>query len=161
MKALCVKSPWSVLIWSGLKTIETRTWKTKYRGDLLICNSKKPAKAEGLIINPGKTAQLRSIEFPKGGAVCVARLVDCRLMTKADEKDACCRRYPGAYAWVLKDIEPIKPFSVKGQLGLFDVNTTVEEAECRICGCTNSQACPDGCYWVSVDLCSQCVGGNV
>ena len=35
-------------------------------------------------------------------------------------------------------------------------------ATCRKCGCTNSRACPGGCFWVEVDgergtgLCSSC-----
>lgn len=29
-------------------------------------------------------------------------------------------------------------------------------AACRICGCTETQACPGGCYWVEPDLCSAC-----
>lgn len=28
---------------------------------------------------------------------------------------------------------------------------------CRICGCTDDNACPGGCYWVEEDLCSKCV----
>lgn len=28
---------------------------------------------------------------------------------------------------------------------------------CRICGCTDDNACPGGCYWVEEDLCSECV----
>lgn len=28
---------------------------------------------------------------------------------------------------------------------------------CRVCGCTDDQACEGGCYWVSYDLCSACV----
>jgi hypothetical protein len=27
---------------------------------------------------------------------------------------------------------------------------------CRICGCTDTQACPGGCYWVEPNLCSAC-----
>lgn len=29
---------------------------------------------------------------------------------------------------------------------------------CRVCGCTDDNACDGGCYWVEKDLCSQCVG---
>ena len=29
---------------------------------------------------------------------------------------------------------------------------------CRVCGCTQNNACPDGCWWVEPDLCSSCVG---
>ncbi len=36
------------------------------------------------------------------------------------------------------------------------------ECTCRVCGCTDSRACPGGCYWVEVDrakgtgICSSC-----
>jgi hypothetical protein len=29
---------------------------------------------------------------------------------------------------------------------------------CRVCGCTNERACPGGCSWIAIDLCSQCAG---
>lgn len=28
--------------------------------------------------------------------------------------------------------------------------------KCRVCGCTDERACPGGCWWVEVDLCSRC-----
>lgn len=31
------------------------------------------------------------------------------------------------------------------------------EQVCRVCGCTQDNACPGGCYWVEEDLCSKCV----
>jgi hypothetical protein len=31
-----------------------------------------------------------------------------------------------------------------------------DERKCRVCGCTDSHACPSGCYWVEEDLCSAC-----
>ena len=36
MKTLSIKQPWAYLIACGLKDIENRTWKTKYRGKILI-----------------------------------------------------------------------------------------------------------------------------
>ena len=42
MKALSVKSPWAEQIRSGEKKIEYRSWRTEYRGPLLICCSLKP-----------------------------------------------------------------------------------------------------------------------
>lgn len=30
------------------------------------------------------------------------------------------------------------------------------EAVCRVCGCTQNNACEGGCYWVEPDLCSRC-----
>lgn len=28
--------------------------------------------------------------------------------------------------------------------------------KCRVCGCTDFNACPGGCWWVEADLCSAC-----
>jgi hypothetical protein len=103
MKALSVKQPWANLIASGKKTIETRLWTTHYRGHLLIVSSKKP-----------------KIE-PAGYAVAFVELVDCRPMTMGDEDAACCPIYPGAVSWILRNIRKLKPFPVRGQLGLYDV----------------------------------------
>lgn len=27
---------------------------------------------------------------------------------------------------------------------------------CSVCGCTDTYGCPEGCYWVTENLCSQC-----
>ena len=109
MKALSVKQPWANLIACGRKTIETRTWATRYRGSLLIVSSKRPNIA------------------PAGSAVAVAKLVDCRTMLKSDETAACCSIYPDAVSWLLEDIQRIRPFSVKGALGVF--NCEVDPAQ--------------------------------
>lgn len=54
-------------------------------------------------------------------AFAVATLADCRPMMHQDQPDACCEIYDRANAWILTDVEPIEPFPVKGQLGLFEV----------------------------------------
>lgn len=41
MKALTIRQPWAALITSNIKTIETRTWTTKYRGPLAIHAGKR------------------------------------------------------------------------------------------------------------------------
>lgn len=104
MKALSLKQPWANMVASGEKTIETRRWQTHYRGDILIVSSKLPR-----------------IE-PAGYALAIVRLVNCRPMTLEHEAAACCPIYPGGYAWLLSDIRRIKPFPVKGTLGLYDVD---------------------------------------
>ena len=38
----------------------------------------------------------------------------------------------------------------------FDLPADKDEQRCRVCGCTDSNACPEGCYWVEDDLCSRC-----
>lgn len=109
MKALSVKQPWANMIASGHKTIETRTWMTSYRGQVLIVSSKQPR-----------------IE-PAGCAVAVATLADCRSMTRRDERAACCRVYPNAKAWVLEEIRRVQPVPVRGALGLFDCSLEVDD----------------------------------
>jgi hypothetical protein len=103
IKALSLKQPWANLVASGEKTIETRKWPADYRGPLLIVSSKSPDIP------------------PAGYALAIATLVDCRPMTPADESAAKCRFYQGAYAWVLSDIRRVKPFPVRGQLGIYEV----------------------------------------
>jgi hypothetical protein len=104
MKALSMKDPWATLLLQGKKTIETRKWTTKYRGEILFCATKWPHSAIA------------------GLAFATAELIECRPMTKDDEAAACCPVYERAYSWILKDIRPLEvKFKVKGQLGLFDV----------------------------------------
>ena len=103
IKALSVKQPWANLIASGKKTIETRTWKTGFRGELLIVSSKIP-----------------KIE-PAGKTVAVVKLVDCRIMRSEDEDMALCDIYNGAHAWILENIRRIKSIPIRGKIGLYDV----------------------------------------
>jgi len=108
MKALSIKEPWATMILEGKKTIETRTWKTKHRGKILLCASKNP-KSE-----------------ISGKAFAIAELVDCIEMKISHEEDACCEVYPRANSWILKNIEIINPFEVKGNLGLFEIEVREE-----------------------------------
>jgi len=103
IKALSLKEPWASKILNGEKTIETRTWKTKHRGPLLLCCSQKPK------------SQI------SGKAFAICELNEIRPMKKSDEEEACCELYKGAYAWIIENVQPIIPFEQKGQLGLYDV----------------------------------------
>ena len=102
MKALSLRQPWASLIADGRKTIETRTWRTHYRGPLAIHASARPHG-----------------DLPTGGIVAVAWLYGCRPMEAADEDAACIARYDGAYAWLLSDVQPIGLIPCKGMLGLW------------------------------------------
>lgn len=46
-------------------------------------------------------------------------------------------------------------------LGIFiadsDHSEVTPDGTCRVCGCTDLQACPGGCAWVEPNLCSNCV----
>ncbi len=102
MKALSLRQPWASLIADGRKTIETRTWRTRYRGPLAIHASARPYE-----------------DLPTGGIVAVALLYGCRPMETTDEDAACIALYDGAYAWLLANVEPVPLVPCKGRLGLW------------------------------------------
>jgi predicted transcriptional regulator len=101
MKAISIKEPYATLILQGKKTIETRTWTTKYRGDILLCASANPKSKIS------------------GYAFVIAELYDIKPMTIDHEKQACCEVYDKAQSWFLRHIRKIPPTKVKGKLGLF------------------------------------------
>ena len=121
MKALSLKQPWANLIATGLKTIETRIWTTQHRGPILICASKKvDTLAIEMFLSKG--FDWTDVDWDLGVGVCVVDLVQCLPMRSRHEGRACCDVYPKAQAWVLENVQPIKPFPVKGQLSVFDVD---------------------------------------
>jgi len=135
MKAISVKQPWAALIRVGFKTIETRVWTTKHRGDLLICASAKPIipipptePYEEIMtkcvyyLNRNRFDLERFREMLRSGRqICVVELYDIQPMTAEHEKAALCDVYPGAYSWFIRNVRPVSILPVKGQLGLFDV----------------------------------------
>lgn len=102
MKALSLRQPWASLIADGRKTIETRTWRTRYRGPLAIHASARPYA-----------------DLPTGGIIAVAWLYGCRAMEESDEEDACIALFDGAYAWLLANVQPMPLIPCKGRLGLW------------------------------------------
>ena len=115
MKAISIKQPWASLAAAGHKTVECRTWKTNYRGELLVCSSKGDFE-----INDGMIA-------PGGMALGVVELLDIRPMTKKDLEPAFLieDEYENAlkgYAWHIKKLYEIIPFPIKGRLNLFEVD---------------------------------------
>ncbi len=98
MKALSVRAPWARLIASGQKTVELRSRRTHYRGELLICES------------------------GGGGAVAVVELLDCRDATREDAPHSCVEPPPGHFAWVVRVVRRVTSPQIKGRLGFYDVD---------------------------------------
>lgn len=112
MKALSVRQPWASMIAAGQKTIEVRTWRTNYRGPLVICASAKPHG-----------------DLPTGIVTAIANLVNVRPITHYDASSACCDVDPSTeFAWMLADVRPVEFIEpVKGQLGLFSLADSLAE----------------------------------
>lgn len=90
MKALTLWQPWASLIAVGAKTIETRSWSTKYRGPLAIHASKhyEPFRIDedhgwvsGSQMLWDRDGDLSSHSYfhpvPLGAVVATAQLIDC------------------------------------------------------------------------------------
>ena len=124
MKALSVRQPWSWLIVNGHKPIENRSWRTNFRGRVLIHASLKldyqaatdtVAKVyDGLFELPPK----EKIEV--GGIVGAVDIVDC-----VDESDS--PWFFGDYGFVLKNPQPMPFYPCKGKLGFFNVDFPFHE----------------------------------
>lgn len=134
MKALSVKSVHALRIAMGQKTMEIRSKRTHHRGPLLICVSKRsdgpaPDKMQNLIALGfrSKTSAIRLEDRPEGNAICVVDVVDCREMLPGDEADACHPFLPDHFVWKLSNVRPVRPFPVRGQLSMFDVDDSLIE----------------------------------
>lgn len=129
MKVLSLTEPGATLIKEKRKLIETRSWKTDYRGELYIHGSStsffKLWKDDERILK-----FIKDIPLSYGKIICKCNLVDCIYMTreyvekmkKDNYQEYICGEYKeGRYAWVLEDIEPLKtPIEAKGQLNIWN-----------------------------------------
>jgi hypothetical protein len=117
MRALSIRQPWAGLISLGQKNIELRTWRTHYRGELLIVSSaKKLPVPYSMQDTPG---------FGFGVAVAIVELVNCREATPEDAERACCPISPGEYAWELRLVLRVAPVPIKGKLNFFEVDDSL------------------------------------
>lgn len=133
--ALSWKQPYGSLMLHG--KIETRTWKTNYRGLVLICCSNSGYSFE-TILNISGEQQLRRMNYflaqdlrNKAGlrmahAIAIARLVDCRPMKPEDENKTFVKYYPDLFCHVYEDVTPIEPFPWKGKQGWSTVSDEVK-----------------------------------
>lgn len=113
VRALSVQQPWAELIASGRKSIELRTWTTKYRGPLVIVASlKRSTHADAARFDE---------DGLRGHAVALVELVDVRLATPDDAAASCVQELPvGTVSWVLARPVRTAPVAMRGKLGLFN-----------------------------------------
>lgn len=131
MKVLSLTEPYATLIKEKTKKIETRSWKTTYRGELYIHASRTgiPKEYEE---NKELMNLVKNSNYPYGQIICKAKLVDCIKMTKdwieqikkENYQEYLCGIYEeGRYAWILEDIEVLEqPIYAKGSLNIWNFN---------------------------------------
>ena len=129
MKVLSLTQPYASLIKYGYKKIETRSWKTSYRGKIYIhASSTKIPKKYNDKKEVMDLVKDKNIEY--GRIICCCDLVDCKLMTeefindlkKNNYTEYICGEYEvGRYAWILENIKVLEcPIEAKGHLGIWN-----------------------------------------
>lgn len=130
--ALSWKEPYGSLMLHG--KIETRTWGTNCRGLVLICTSKIPYNLKTIIQISGTVNHRRMGKLmnnwvyvePRGKAIAIGRLIDCRPMQPSDEEKTFVTYYSDLYCHVYEDVTPIVPFPWKGKQGWTEVSEEIK-----------------------------------
>lgn len=126
MKVITVKQPFATLIAEGLKEYEFRTWRTKFRGDILIHAGK------GIDKKAMERYKHLNLDYPSGKIIAKATITDCvyvddKLKDELQVKDPLV--YYGilqkdsdwdGYGFKLENIEKIEPIEINGKLSLWD-----------------------------------------
>ena len=124
MKVLTIREPWASLIINGYKKYEFRSWKTNYRGKILIHTSQKIEKER---LSRFKDYNLNCVS---GSIIGEAELTDCILvdeefnqnLRKIDNVVYGKSNHVEKYAWKLENIKKYdKPIPMKGKLGLWNI----------------------------------------
>ena len=133
VKVLSIREPFASLIKNNKKYIETRSWKTNYRGELYIHAS--ISKMDKSIYKRKELIKLIDNDVMNYGYIlCKCELVDCVEMTeeyidKIKKEAYICGEYQvGRYAWILKNIEPLENIiPAKGKLGIWNYCGDINE----------------------------------
>lgn len=126
MKVLSIREPFATLIMRKYKRIETRSFKTNYRGEIFIHASGKTLAKE--FLNEGVLKLIKNMDMHYGNIICRATLIDCVYMEekfiekiRKDKQEYDCGLYEiGRYAWILDNVEPIPPIAAKGRLNIWN-----------------------------------------
>ncbi|NYT68747.1 ASCH domain-containing protein [Pusillimonas noertemannii] len=117
MKALSIRQPWAWLIVHGHKPIENRSWRTTYRGPLLIHAAQGMTRAE--YEDARDLAEQLGITIPafdaleRGGIVGQATVTGC-----VDDSES--PWFFGKYGFELADAKPLPFTPMRGRLSIFE-----------------------------------------
>ena len=133
MKVISIKEPFATFIKDGYKKIETKSWKTNYRGELFIHASGKNIAKE-FLTNVYVVILTNELNMNYGNIICRGNLVDCVYMDedflklmKKNKKEFNLGLYElGRYAWIFEDVKPIYPIPAKGKLNIWNYEGNYE-----------------------------------
>ncbi|HEU4632417.1 MAG TPA: ASCH domain-containing protein [Flavisolibacter sp.] len=134
MKALSLLQPWASLVIMGAKRLETRSWNTAYRGELLI-HASTGKTGSILAAEPPFSKYVNDfVQLPFGAIIGKVILTDIRRVEELQLPDAVINRLTleerafgdyaiGRYAWIMEEpVQFVKPVPVRGALGLWEYN---------------------------------------
>lgn len=143
VRGLSLTQPYASAIVLGVKSIETRSFRTNYRGLVAIhASARMPRSGKDMVDADGigGLIPIRWEDLPTGAIIGVARLYDCvptaRLVGVIAEH-ATERQLgdysPGRWAWLLHEVVRLPtPIPYKGMLGLWSVEENVERRIMRV-----------------------------
>lgn len=112
MKVLTIKEPWASLIVQGFKKYEFRSWKTNYRGKILIHAGLSKENIEKFINY--------NLDISSGEIIGEAYITDCILVDESldkklrnIDKNVYGNNHVGLYAFILEKEKNIKKIKVK------------------------------------------------
>lgn len=126
MKVITIKQPFATLIAEGIKEYEFRTWKTKYRGDILIHAGK------GIDKKAMEKYKNLNLEYQSGKIIAKATITDCIYLDESLKQILKEKNYSiyhnvlkenstwKGYAFKLENIQKIPPIEIKGKLSLWE-----------------------------------------
>ena len=132
MKVLSFLQPWASLTVMGLKKLETRSWSTRHRGELLIHASMGKSGALLAQETPFSKYIADFSKLPFGAIIGKVLLTDVIRVESLHMSDAVINQLTmeerafgdysnGRYVWVLEEPELFrKPVFIKGTLGLWN-----------------------------------------
>lgn len=113
MRCLAIRQPWAWAIVAGAKDVENRSWKTTYRGPVVIQASSKAVAVKRL----AKTHELPPAEFAYGALIGVADLVD--IVPLSEELEANPWAW-GPYCWIFRNARAFhRAIPFKAKLNLY------------------------------------------
>lgn len=135
MRTISLWQPWATACVIGVKGVETRHWRTGYRGTFAVHASKLWTKDQRTFASVEHTLGRLPARLPFGCVVGVVDLVDVRPTAElALELPALERMYgnyaPGRWGWILKNPRQFAvPIPFKGKQSWFQVpDSAIEQA---------------------------------
>lgn len=126
MKVITLKQPWATLVAEGIKKYEFRSWKTNYRGKVLI------HAGAGVDKKDMERFSHLNLKYPSKRIIAEVEIEDCLELTDklnqeiiSENNIAYGLKARSGYAWKLKNVKKVElDKEINGKLGFwnYDLN---------------------------------------